>query len=385
VFVDVDATTKFARGDSGELASQNLMAGLLRRIIARAVDVAAGAAEAIRAAVGERRIRYGIYDFFGMWAYVAMKRLDVAQIDVVVSAFPGMLDTIPTADFADDPIICAELEKLHASGFGSFAELPRAGVIPRDPGIRVLCFTSSRLCPNAPDFVRLLGVQHDALPNIDDLRDAPEEHQALVARLRAARDGGARVVLISMGTMVMRMFARASADRVAFLRRLYTTLAAAALRAGAVVVASTTTSSASELGVDEATLGPDARDRVFAMPFVPQPLLFAHGLVDVMVMHGGANTFHEAVASGIPILVCPAFGDQKSVAEAAAALGVGTCVESITYPSLAGAASIELVADEILPSMLAPGVSSWKAAATRLAEHVAHEDGLEALEALVLG
>jgi hypothetical protein len=34
-----------------------------------------------------------------------------------------------------------------------------------------------------------------------------------------------------------------------------------------------------------------------------------------MLMHGGANTFHETVLAGIPVLVWPVFGDQESVAE----------------------------------------------------------------------
>jgi UDP:flavonoid glycosyltransferase YjiC (YdhE family) len=386
VFVDVDAVAMFSRGEGGDFATANLLSSLLRRICGRANDVAEAAAGAIRAAVGERRIRCGLYDFFALWGYVAMKRLGVQQVDVVVSAFPGMLDQLlPGAAFADDAIYQRELAQLRDAGFGAFAELPRAGMIPRDKALRVLCFTSSQLCPKPPDYVQLLGVSHDALPHADDLSAAPEADQALARRLEAARDGGARVVLLSLGTMVTRMFSRLSPAHVAFLKRLYTSLAASALRAGAVVVASTCDSSAADLGVDEAALGPEARDRVIAMPFVPQPLLFSQGLVDVMLMHGGANTFHETVASGIPVLVCPGFGDQDSVATAVANLGVGVRVESINYPAAASALPIDRVADEILPAMLAPGTSRWKAEAMRLAEHVAHEDGLDAIEALLLG
>jgi UDP:flavonoid glycosyltransferase YjiC (YdhE family) len=187
-----------------------------------------------------------------------------------------------------------------------------------------------------------------------------------------------------MGTVVTRMFTRIGASHLAFLRRLYTTLAASALRCGAMVVASTCDSSAADLGVDEAALGPAARDRVIAMPFVPQPFLFAHGLVDVMLMHGGANTFHEAVVSGVPLLICPAFGDQESVARAAGKLGVGVALESIMIPALEGALPLERAAEELLPAMLAPGISRWKAAATSLAAHVKQENGTDAAEALVL-
>jgi UDP:flavonoid glycosyltransferase YjiC (YdhE family) len=186
-----------------------------------------------------------------------------------------------------------------------------------------------------------------------------------------------------MGTVVTRMFTRMGPEHVGFLKRLYTTLAASALRSGAVVVASTCDSSAAALGIDPATLGDSANERVVAMPFVPQPLLFAHGLVDVMLSHGGANTFHEAVLFGIPLLVSPGFGDQASVAQAAAKLGVGVCVEAIMYPELEGAVPLERVAEEVLPEMLAPGTSRWKAEATRLAALVKTENALDAAEALL--
>jgi hypothetical protein len=352
--------------------------------VGRANDVAAAAADAIRAAVDGQPVIGGIYDYFALWSYVAMRRLGIDNVDVVVSAFPAVLGTFPTAAYADDLVYQTELRELRSSGFGSFDELPRDGLIPRDPAVRVLSFSSPRLCPDAPAYVRLLGVQCDALPRADDLASASEAHQALAHRIRSARDGGAPVLLLSMGTVVTRMFARIGASHLAFLRRLYATLAASALRSGAIVIASTCDSSAADLGVDEATLGPAARDRVIAMPFVPQPLLFAHGLVDVMLMHGGANTFHEAVVSGVPLLISPAFGDQESVARAAAKLGVGICVEAIMFPALEGAVPIERAAEELLPAMLAPGITRSKAAALSLAAQVKQENGLDAAEALVL-
>jgi hypothetical protein len=255
------------------------------------------------------------------------------------------------------------------------------GVIPRDPALRVGCFTSPHLCPEPLAGVHLFGVAREALPHIDPAAPAPEEHQALVRRLRSARERGSRVLLLSLGTVVTRIFAKMGPSHVAFLNRLYTTLAASALRCGAVVVASTCDSSAAELGLDEAALGGAARDRVFTMPFVPQPFLFAHGLVDVMLTHGGANTFHETVLAGIPLLISPGFGDQASVAQAAVKLGIGVCVEAIMNPGLEGAVPLERVAAEALPAMLAPGISTWQVEATRLAALVKQESGLDAAEA----
>ena len=382
-FVDVDEVAAFPRGQSEEFAVGGMLKSVFRRIAGRANDVTAAGVDAIVAAVGGRPIIGGVYDYFALWSYVAMRRLGIDDIDVVVSAFPAVLDSFPLAVFMDDPIYQRELAQLRSSGFGSFDEPLRAGLIPQDPALRVLSFSSPRLCTEPPPYVRLLGVQCDALPRAADLASAPEEHQALARRLRTAREGGAPVVLLSMGTVVTRMFARLGASHVGFLKRLYTTLAASALRSGAIVIASTCDSSPADLGVDEAALGPAAKDRVITMSFVPQPLLFAHGLVDVLLMHGGANTFHEAVVSGIPLLISPAFGDQESVALAAAKLGVGICVEAIMYPALQGAIPMDRVAEELLPTMLAPGVSRWKVAATSLAAQVRQENGLDAAEALV--
>jgi UDP:flavonoid glycosyltransferase YjiC (YdhE family) len=379
--VNVDDVAPFARCNADEITSGGLYLGLFRRIVARANDVASPAAGAIRAAVAGRRVVGGLCDYFAMWAYVAMRRLGIAQVDVIVSAFPAVLETLPPT-YAEDPVYQRELARLRGGEVGAFGEMPRSGIVPRDPALRLLAYCSSLLCPTPTPGVQFLGVQREALPHIEGTL-APE-HAALVERLRLERDRGTRIVLLSMGTVVTRMFARMSAAHVAFLSRLYSTLAASALRAGAIVVASTCDSSAADLGVDEATLGPAARERVITMPFVPQPLLFAHGLVDVMLMHGGANTLYEAVVSGIPLLVCPGFGDQESVAQAVAALGLGACVESITIPNLTGAVAIERVGAELLPAMLAPGITTWKAAATSLAARIREEDGLGAMEALLV-
>ena len=382
-FVDVDQHAAFPRGMSPEIMAGGMITALYRRIVSRATDVAAGAADAISRALDGEPILGGVYDYFALWAYAAMRRLGIANIDMVISAFPSAIGRMPPA-YADDPWYQQELAGLRAAGFGAFDRPLRSGIIPDDPTLRALSFSSPRLCTDAPPWIHVLGVQTDALPRADDLAAAPAEHQDLARRLQAAREAGTRVVLLSMGTIVTRMFTRMGPAHAAYLQRLYTTLAASALRAGALVIASTCDSSAADFGIDEAALGPAARDRVIAMPFVPQPFLFAHGLVDVMLMHGGANTFHEAVVSGVPLLISPGFGDQESVALAAAKLGVGVAIESITYPALDGAISLDGVAADILPAMLAPGTSRWKSAAVTLAEHIKRENGLDAAEALVL-
>lgn len=383
-FIDIDEVAGFSRGATDPEFASTSMASLCRRIVGRANDVAEPAAAAIRAAVGERPIACGFYDYFALWGYVALRRIGVVHVDAVLSAFPTVIDDgIPEAMYVGDPVYQREYAQLRAGGFGAFDKPFRSGIVPRDADLRILSFSSPLLC-DAPPGVHVLGLQRDALPNKENLAAASEEHQALAHRLRLAREGGARVLLLSMGTVVTRMYKRFGGAHLEFLRRLYTTVAASALRAGAVVVASISESSAADLGVDEAALGPAARDRVIAMSFVPQPFLFAHGLVDVLLMHGGANTFHEAVVSGIPVLISPAFGDQEYVAMAADRLGVGVCVESISIPHLPRAISLGRLADDVLPAMLAPGVTPWKAKATSLAARIGEENGLDAAEAFVL-
>ena len=379
-FVDLDGPAPFRRGRANEFSSLNVF----RRVAARANDVAEGAAAAIGAALDGRRPVGGVYDFFALWAYVAMRRLGIDRVVAMVSAFPMIVDAFPAAAYADDPVYEREIAQLRQSGVGAFHDAPRMGIIPRDPDLRVACFSSPHLCSEPPDGIHLLGLSREALPRVEEAITVPEEHETLVRQLQSARDRGARILLLSMGTVVTRMFTKMGASHVAFLKRLYRTLAASALRSGAVVVASTCDSSAADLGIEEAAFGAVARHRVFAMPFVPQPLLFARGLVDVMLTHGGANTFHEAVSSGVPLLVSPGFADQPSVAQAATRLGLGVCVEAIAYPGLENAVPLERVAEEVLPAMLAPGTSSWKIAATRLAALVRQENGIDAAVALLL-
>jgi UDP:flavonoid glycosyltransferase YjiC (YdhE family) len=316
-----------------------------------------------------------------------MRKLGIDRIKTVVSSFPSSLSAPALDAGAADPVVQRELADLrvrHADVSGLDQPL-RAGLIPNDPSVEVLGFSSNELCLDPPDYVRLVGAHVDALPSVDDLGKAPPEHQALVTRLRAARESGRRVVLLSVGTIVTKMARRLGPPYSDMLKHLYSSVARAALRGGAVVVASTTVGKPEDLGVDEAALGADTRGRVIAMSFVPQPLLFAHGLVDVMLMHGGANTFHETVLAGIPVLVWPVFGDQESVAETVAKLGIGVPIETPMYPKLAGAQSLARIAEETLPKMLAPGESEWKSAAARLAERVKGGDGLDTAAALVVG
>ena len=77
-------------------------------------------------------------------------------------------------------------------------------------------------------------------------------------------------------------------------------------------------------GQDPADLGP-LPDGVRAERWVDEAALGHH--VAAMVSHGGAGSIRSALASGIPLVVMPLFGDQPHNARAVAAAGAGLMVE----------------------------------------------------------
>ncbi|CAE8642959.1 unnamed protein product [Polarella glacialis] len=62
------------------------------------------------------------------------------------------------------------------------------------------------------------------------------------------------------------------------------------------------------------------------VPSMPQVDLLKAG-VDLFLTHGGQNSFTESLSVGVPVVVCPGFGDQVVNARKAVALGVGLQVE----------------------------------------------------------
>lgn len=77
------------------------------------------------------------------------------------------------------------------------------------------------------------------------------------------------------------------------------------------------------LGPQPDALGPlELPANCIAMPMLPQVDLLKAG-VQLFLTHGGQNSFMEALAQGIPVVVCPGFGDQVENAAKAERLGVG--------------------------------------------------------------
>ena len=87
-FIDVDAVAPFARHVAFPSMS---VAAVYPRALARANDVAEGAAKAIAAVVAGRTVVAGVNDYFALWAYVAMRKLGIHRIKTVVSSFPSSL------------------------------------------------------------------------------------------------------------------------------------------------------------------------------------------------------------------------------------------------------------------------------------------------------
>ncbi|XP_075989355.1 UDP-glucosyltransferase 2-like [Anticarsia gemmatalis] len=60
---------------------------------------------------------------------------------------------------------------------------------------------------------------------------------------------------------------------------------------------------------------------VHVRPWMPQPSILAHPNVKVFITHGGQLSTLEAVATGVPLLAVPVFGDQPANAERAVKSG----------------------------------------------------------------
>lgn len=64
---------------------------------------------------------------------------------------------------------------------------------------------------------------------------------------------------------------------------------------------------------------------VICSPVLPQVDILKVG-IDLFLTHGGQNSFTEALSCGVPVMVCPGFGDQVVNAHKAEKLGVGLFV-----------------------------------------------------------
>jgi UDP:flavonoid glycosyltransferase YjiC (YdhE family) len=93
-------------------------------------------------------------------------------------------------------------------------------------------------------------------------------------------------------------------------------------------------------------------ERMFGAEFVPQPSVLSQ--CDLVVTHGGNNTFNEAFWFGLPMVGLPLFWDQYDNAQRMADTRVGVRLDTYGFADeeLTGAIDA-LLADEALGSRLA--------------------------------
>lgn len=91
----------------------------------------------------------------------------------------------------------------------------------------------------------------------------------------------------------------------------------------------------------DALEGLEVPKNAFCSPTLPQVDILKEG-VDVFLTHGGQNSFTESMAAGVPVVVCPGFGDQPVNAKKAAQLAVGLQVPRPDQASNLAAYSTEV-------------------------------------------
>eukprot|EP00933_Yihiella_yeosuensis_P016106 TRINITY_DN13884_c0_g4_i1.p1 TRINITY_DN13884_c0_g4~~TRINITY_DN13884_c0_g4_i1.p1 ORF type:complete len:556 (-),score=95.49 TRINITY_DN13884_c0_g4_i1:123-1736(-) len=122
---------------------------------------------------------------------------------------------------------------------------------------------------------------------------------------------------------------------------------------------------------------PDPPPNFLLQESVPQLELLQH--VEAFVTHGGANSMHEALALGIPLVVIPIFGDQPWNADRVAKCGAGV---SFRHPiGTLTADALKTAMDRILSRN---GTNSYRDAAKVLAKYLETAGGVEAAADAVL-
>mmetsp|Transcript_51208 Transcript_51208/g.163944 ORF Transcript_51208/g.163944 Transcript_51208/m.163944 type:complete len:537 (-) Transcript_51208:173-1783(-) len=167
----------------------------------------------------------------------------------------------------------------------------------------------------------------------------PGAHSAddVLCRVKAAREAGRPVVLVSMGTVIT-----GDAPEVGWTGRkagpdgqprgLSGRELCQAAWAGVFDACGAARAGDGPLLV--VAVGPQANPmgqvqvppNALCAPVLPQVDILKAG-VDLFLTHGGQNSFTEALSHATPVVVCPGFGDQPANARKAVALGVGLKVD----------------------------------------------------------
>ncbi|CAK0832571.1 unnamed protein product [Prorocentrum cordatum] len=185
-----------------------------------------------------------------------------------------------------------------------------------------------------PKVARIENV--DVAPGLGPGADCLGVSPALRAA-RGAREGGRRVVLVSLGTVATGKFwgepfgpvaagnAEAPKGTKSLMEHTGREFCLFLLRAVFEAVAR----DPGMLAV--VAVGPHMADAMEALPEPPANTVVCESvpqvdllpLCDAFVTHGGANSMHEALSFGVPLCVVPIFGDQPSNADTVARIGAG--------------------------------------------------------------
>lgn len=223
------------------------------------------------------------------------------------------------------------------------------------------------------------------------------EERNPVAVLEEARAAGRRIILVSMGTVITgdsqdygwdaRLRGADNKPQGLTGREL-----CQAAWGGAFDAFGAGAESSAEAPLLLVALGPQpnalgdlqAPSNALCLPVLPQVDVLKAG-VDVFLTHGGQNSFMEALSVGVPVVVCPGFGDQPVNARKAADMGVGLQVER-PMPAEGGeeaaARGYRAEVAAALRRVLTAG--HFRAAAGRCAEQLRLAGGVERAVALVL-
>lgn len=180
------------------------------------------------------------------------------------------------------------------------------------------------------------------------------KEEDLVLNLQEARKAGRKVILVSMGTVItgdsdLGWMSRQLSASGCTGRELCQAVWGAAFDACG-------TESHDLLPLLLVALGPqpDALRNLhkpqnsICSPSLPQVDLLRAG-VDVFLTHGGQNSFMEALAAGVPVVVCPGHGDQNSNALRAVSLGVGL---QVSRPEVSDLATVAEFRKQVAASLL---------------------------------
>jgi hypothetical protein len=109
------------------------------------------------------------------------------------------------------------------------------------------------------------------------------------------------------------------------------------------------------------------------LPSTPAAILTASTSVCAYVYHGGSNSFHEAVAAGVPHTVCPVWLDTYDFATRVEYLGIGLWANRGHAPDVNGT-SLRLALEEVISG---PGAEAMRTKARKLAKLVGGVDAGE--------